>query len=191
MTANDTRRLTVQQDRRLIRHRWHSHRFVVAHVTAPEAASTSERQPVNLAFVIDRSGSMAGEPIRLAMLAVEEAIGRLKSSDRFSVVVYDNEIDTVVPGVYATPGARAEAIRALPSEALIVFRAGGELAVEVDGATHWDEGAQLRDEARDRWLKAQGVVVLRIPASRIYRDLSGVVDGVLLTVEELKRSRQD
>jgi very-short-patch-repair endonuclease len=54
------------------------------------------------------------------------------------------------------------------------------LAIEVDGATHWDDVAQAKDGARDRWLAAQGVEVIRIPASRIYRDLDGVVDGVLL-----------
>lgn len=113
MTSNDSTGLTVKQDRRLIRNRWHSKRIVVAHVTAPEAETTKERQPVNLAFVVDRSGSMAGEPIRLAMLAVEEAISRLKSSDRFGVVVYDNEIDTVVSGVYATSDAKSDAIAAL------------------------------------------------------------------------------
>ncbi|WP_156467289.1 endonuclease domain-containing protein [Phenylobacterium sp. CCH12-B4] len=31
------------------------------------------------------------------------------------------------------------------------------LAIEVDGATHWDEAAQLKDAARDRWLAGQGV----------------------------------
>ena len=60
-------------------------------------------------------------------------------------------------------------------------------AVEVDGATHWDEDAQLRDAARDRWLRAQGVAVMRIPAGRIYRDLGGVMDAILLRIEELKR----
>ncbi len=115
MSVNDTeaRHLTVRQDRRLIRNRWHSHRFVVAQVTAPEAETNTERQPVNLAFVIDRSGSMAGQPIRLAMQAVEEAIGRLKSGDRFSVVVYDDRIDTVVSGVHATVAAKSEALAAL------------------------------------------------------------------------------
>jgi very-short-patch-repair endonuclease len=54
------------------------------------------------------------------------------------------------------------------------------LAVEVDGATHWDEAAQAKDAARDRWLMSQGVSVLRIPASRIYYDLGGVTDGVLV-----------
>ena len=56
---------------------------------------------------------MAGSPIRLAMQAVEEAIGRLKSTDRFGVVVYDDQIETVVSGVQATPAAKAEAIAAI------------------------------------------------------------------------------
>jgi very-short-patch-repair endonuclease len=64
------------------------------------------------------------------------------------------------------------------------------LAIEVDGATHWDEDAQQRDRARDHWLKQQGVAVMRLPASSIYRDLSGVMDGILLRIEELKRSRK-
>ncbi len=59
------------------------------------------------------------------------------------------------------------------------------LAVEVDGATHWDDVAQARDDARDRWLAGQGVEVMRIPASAIYRDLTGVVDAVLLRADEL------
>ena len=63
------------------------------------------------------------------------------------------------------------------------------LAIEVDGATHWDEDAQRRDDARDHWLKEQGIAVMRIPASWVYRDLGGVMDGILLRIEELKRGR--
>jgi len=59
------------------------------------------------------------------------------------------------------------------------------LAVEVDGATHWDEAARAKDEARDRWLMSQGVRVHRIPASRIYHDLGGAVDAVLVEAEAL------
>jgi very-short-patch-repair endonuclease len=53
------------------------------------------------------------------------------------------------------------------------------LAIEVDGATHWDDAAQAMDRARDRWLMGQGVHVTRIPASEIYRDLTEVADGIL------------
>ena len=68
------------------------------------------------------------------------------------------------------------------------------LAVEVDGATHWDEAAQAKDDARDRWLMSQGVRVYRVPAGRIYHDLGGVTDGVLLHAQALidtERSRRE
>lgn len=61
------------------------------------------------------------------------------------------------------------------------------LAIEVDGATHWGDLAQDKDGARDHWLAEQGVEVVRIPASRIYGDLDGVANGILLKVEELQR----
>ena len=67
------------------------------------------------------------------------------------------------------------------------------LAVEVDGAAHWGEAAQAKDEARDRWLMSQGVTVMRIPASLVYRGLGGVTDGILLQAEALiaaERGRQ-
>ena len=59
------------------------------------------------------------------------------------------------------------------------------LTVEVDGAIHYDEAAQANDEARDLWLRGRGVRVSRIPASEIYRDLTGAADGVVLQAEAL------
>jgi Ca-activated chloride channel family protein len=105
--------LAVAGDRRLVRARWHSKRFVVARITAPAARRDHERPPVNLAFVLDRSGSMGGRKIRLAAQAVEEGIGRLKPTDRFSVVVYDDRIEVLVRGTHATSEARREAVRHL------------------------------------------------------------------------------
>jgi Ca-activated chloride channel homolog len=112
-STNHDPRLRARQDRRLIRTRWHSKRFVVAQVTAPQAVSSTERAPVNLAFVIDRSGSMANGRLQLAMNAVEEGIARLKPSDRFSVVVYDDHIDSLVSGAFATAEATRGAIERL------------------------------------------------------------------------------
>ena len=59
------------------------------------------------------------------------------------------------------------------------------LAIEVDGAIHWDEAAQAKDAARDRWLTGQGLRVTRIPASEIYRNPTEVADGVILQAEAL------
>ena len=61
------------------------------------------------------------------------------------------------------------------------------LAVEIDGATHWDEDAQEKDAARDAWLARQGIMVVRIGANSVYRDVAGVADGVILRAEELIR----
>jgi Ca-activated chloride channel family protein len=105
--------LTVATDRRLIRSRWHSQRFIVARISAPEAHSGRERPPVNLSFVLDRSGSMDGQKLGLAAQAVEEGIGRLQATDRFSVVMYDSEIDVLFPGSLATQDARRVAVERL------------------------------------------------------------------------------
>jgi very-short-patch-repair endonuclease len=54
----------------------------------------------------------------------------------------------------------------------------------VDGSTHWDDSARARDAKRDAWLAAQGIDVLHIPASRVYHDLAGVTDGIILSALE-------
>jgi very-short-patch-repair endonuclease len=61
-----------------------------------------------------------------------------------------------------------------------VYCPAARLAVEIDGATHWDEARRARDDARDAWLARRGIEVLRIEAGAVYRDLGGVADAVLL-----------
>ena len=103
----------VLQDRHLIRPTHRSNRFVLVEVTAPAVQSERARPPVNLAFVLDRSGSMGGPKIRLAKQAIEEAIARLHDDDRFAIVAYDDRIDVVVPGTLATADARRSALERL------------------------------------------------------------------------------
>lgn len=106
-------RLTARADRRFVRPNHRSHRFVLVEVTAPSASQQRERAPVNLAFVLDRSGSMSGEKLGLAKRAVEEALGRLDDRDRFSIVVYDDVVDVVVESTTASAEARRNAMSRL------------------------------------------------------------------------------
>jgi Ca-activated chloride channel family protein len=101
--------LTARTDRRLIRADGKSKRFVQVQVTAPAAERRRERLPVNVAFVLDRSGSMSGEKIDLARRTILEAIGRLDSRDRFSIVAYDDVVEVVADAAAATPESRDRA----------------------------------------------------------------------------------
>jgi Ca-activated chloride channel family protein len=57
----------------------------------------SDRAPVNMAIVLDRSGSMAGEKLARAREAAIKAIGLLQSGDIVAVVTYDSVVNVVVP----------------------------------------------------------------------------------------------
>ena len=104
--------LTVRPDRTLIRAHARSERFLLVDVVAPTVAPDPSRRrpPVNLAFVLDRSGSMGGQnKIGLAKQAVVEAIHRLEAEDRFAVVTYDDQLEVVVPSSVASTAERARA----------------------------------------------------------------------------------
>jgi Ca-activated chloride channel family protein len=62
-----------------------------------EPKRSENRNPVNVAFVIDRSGSMAGPRIAQAREAAILAIKRLDQNDIASVVIFDNQVDVLAP----------------------------------------------------------------------------------------------
>lgn len=56
-----------------------------------------KRLPLNLAVVLDRSGSMKGAKIEQARQAAMLLVDQLEPKDVFSLVVYDNDVDVLVP----------------------------------------------------------------------------------------------
>ena len=114
---NDTSRngstLRARTDRRFIRSTHRSERFVLVELEAPAAPGQPTRDPVNLAFVLDRSGSMSGQKLDLAKRAIETAVDRLLPTDRFAIVCYDDRIDVVVEGTNASREAKTNAVERL------------------------------------------------------------------------------
>jgi Ca-activated chloride channel family protein len=65
---------------------------------APEAeAVQDEALPKDIVFVIDRSGSMAGEKIEQARNALQFILGQLNPSDRFSMIGFDDHLTSLSP----------------------------------------------------------------------------------------------
>lgn len=85
-------------------------------------AGWKKRAPVNVAIVLDRSGSMSGRKIEEAKRAAIMAIERLREDDIVSVVTYQSTVNVLVP---ATNMHDREAVRA----AIRRIRAGGNTAL--------------------------------------------------------------
>jgi Ca-activated chloride channel family protein len=163
-----TDQLIVRTDRRLIRAVHHSTRYALVEITAPPAMAEATRPRVNVAFVLDRSGSMGGRnKIGLAKEALREGIERLAPTDRFSVVVYDNQVDVVSPGRTADADAKRDALRRLQ-------------AIEPRGNTNLGEG----------WLRGAEQVATALDPEAVNRVLlltDGLANEGMTDPAELER----
>jgi Ca-activated chloride channel family protein len=72
-------------------------------------ATTSVRPPLSLAVVIDRSGSMEGEPLSNAKAAAARLVEQLGDDDAFTIVTYSSSDETVMPMSRATATNKAAA----------------------------------------------------------------------------------
>jgi Ca-activated chloride channel family protein len=85
----------------------------------------AERTPVNVAFVIDRSGSMQGSRIVQAREAAITALRRLGAIDIASVVIFDDKIEVLVPAQPVTDHAHfADRIRQVLARGSTAIHAG-------------------------------------------------------------------
>src|SRR5512147_1124275 len=74
-----------------------------------EGEKLVRRPPINVSLVLDRSGSMSGQPLEAAKAAAARFASFLASEDRLSVVVFDDEVETIFGPAPAGDPAAADA----------------------------------------------------------------------------------
>ncbi len=89
-------KLTPQRSALLTGHSNELH--VLVQGRAPDAPKRQKkRQALNLAVVIDKSGSMNGRPLAEALRCAHYIVDALTAQDRLSVVAYDDQVELVIP----------------------------------------------------------------------------------------------
>jgi Ca-activated chloride channel family protein len=123
-----------------------------------EAAPENDRPPLNLAVVLDRSGSMAAmSKLERAKEAASLLVRRLGDDDVVSVVAYDDEVRTVAG---RTPGARRQEVL------------GGIAGLHPGGTTNLSGG----------WLRGRELVAEGLAG---HETVDGGVNRVLLLTDGL------
>ncbi|MDP2313182.1 MAG: VWA domain-containing protein [Pseudomonadota bacterium] len=89
--------IDVRLDRDAVPYGGDGLRYVVVTVTAP--AKEGERRPVDIAVVVDTSGSMGREgKIEAARAAADELVDALREGDRFALVGFDDRARVLIEG---------------------------------------------------------------------------------------------
>jgi Ca-activated chloride channel homolog len=107
---NDNQLLTIQArlDLDLIAREVPTQRVLELDVQAPVSAARQDRPRLNLALVLDRSGSMSGEKLEYVKKAAQHLLELHREGDRIAVIAYDNQVTVLSPSVIITQTIRAE-----------------------------------------------------------------------------------
>jgi Ca-activated chloride channel family protein len=94
--------------------------------------------PKRLSLVVDRSGSMSGQPLHEALKCVQHIAGCMTPQDRISVVVYDDNVNVLMPlGPVTSPDAMKRLLATVDS--------GG--STNLFGG--WEDGAKQLEKGQD------------------------------------------
>jgi Ca-activated chloride channel homolog len=96
------------------------------------SAGADDRRPREIVLVIDNSGSMGGTSMAQAKASLLYALGRLKPSDRFNVIRFDNTMDVLFSDAMPADAERVAQAKAFVSA--LEARGGTEMVAPMKAA---------------------------------------------------------
>jgi Ca-activated chloride channel homolog len=87
--------------------------YLFVDVSADRARKALTPAPLNLAIVIDRSGSMKGKRLQNAFAAARSAVQRLRDGDQVSVITYNTAAEVMVAPTQVNAASRARILAAI------------------------------------------------------------------------------
>jgi Ca-activated chloride channel family protein len=107
MTENKLN-FTLNADQELIAREVPSQRILEIAIKAPMSAARASRPALNLALVLDRSGSMSDGKLEYVKQAASHVLDLLNEQDRVALVAFDDEINLLSPSLPVTAENRAD-----------------------------------------------------------------------------------
>ena len=125
------------------------------------------REPVNIVAVVDKSGSMSGEPLALVRRSLRNLVGAMRKGDQLSIVLYGDRSYVHLRPTAVTPTARDALLNTID-------------AIESAGSTNMEAGLEV-GFALARESQAQHTGVTRVVLFTDERPNVGGTDATSFT----------
>jgi len=107
--------ITMNLDQELAPAEQTSQRILELVLQTPEATPGDQRLPLNLALVLDHSGSMAGDKLDYVKRAARHVVSLLQENDRAALVVFDQHVNILFHSLLLDAETRPALISAIES----------------------------------------------------------------------------